>query len=104
MHGIRFYEEFHDKQRGESAGMVVAVLLDQYQRPYTHWSKAANKAHGDWLADAISGVFDIRNSEVEMGDVSFSYLHKRCKRISEKRARAIHPQLFVYLDREEQDG
>lgn len=101
MRGIRLYEEFTNKRRGESAGMVVAVLLDQYQQPYMHWSEAANKAHGDWLADAISGVFDIHNSEVEMGDVSFSYLRARCKRISEARARAIHPQLFVYLDREE---
>jgi hypothetical protein len=101
MRGIRFYEEFIDKRRGESAGTVVAVLLDKYQRPYTHWSEAANKSCGGWVVDVISGMFDVCNSEVGVGSASPDYLREWCKRISEKRARAIHPQLFVYLDREE---
>ena len=100
MRGYRFYEEFSDKGRRESMGTVVALLLDDYQQPYMHWSSIAENCQGDWVADAISSVFDTPNSEVGSGSVALGYLRERCKRVSETTARQIHPQMFVYLERE----
>jgi hypothetical protein len=48
--------------------------------------------------ECIGAVFFCRNSACGGSSASFEYLSKYCKRISEKMAREIHPQLFTYLD------
>ena len=88
MNGIRFYQEFKNKSKRESAGTVVAVLVGNGR----FWS--ANKA----CYEALAGLFHHPNSVVCGTAVALDYLHDKCKRISEARARTIHPALFERLD------
>lgn len=79
MRGYRFYEE---PQRGNCVAVIV------------------NTEVGD-LCDAIAAVLEIPNAPVEPSPVSTRYLERRCKRIPERKARAIHPELFHYLETHE---
>ena len=91
MKGIRFYEELENKNRkGEkSKGTVVAVLYEN------SWIDHNRK---DVMFDTISSLFDEPNSVVCGGIASRSYLWDNCRRISEAKAREIHPNLFQYLE------
>lgn len=84
MKDIRFYEEFTSKRKGLSAGTVVAVGL-------------SNPVLGEY--EAVGAVFDRPNSPVASTSVHSNYLYKNCKRVSEQRARQVHPRLFEYLDK-----
>lgn len=83
MKGLRFYEEFINKRRKESAGTVIAV--------------GESNVLGDGTFEAVGAVFDRPNSPVASTSVHHSYLFKNCRRISEQKAREIHPALFDYL-------
>jgi hypothetical protein len=48
--------------------------------------------------EAIAGLFDRPNSPVAGTGVARDHLHQKCKRISEAKARTIHPALFERLD------
>ena len=88
MNGIRFYQEFTNKSKRQPAGTVVAALVCNGR----FWST------GKVCYEALGGLFDHPNSVVCGGAVSLDYLHDKCKRISEGRARDIHPALFERLD------
>ena len=89
MKGIRFYEELNNKNKaGEtSQGNVLARLIGN-----------------DWATDngamceVISALFLHPNSVVCGGGASLDYIWNNCRRISEAKAREIHPLLFIYLD------
>lgn len=81
MNGIRFYEEFKDEgQRELSHGTVVAVITE-------------NRIPGGY--DAIGSTHQVSNGSCASTSVTKSYLTGWCRRISEKRAREIHPRLFA---------
>ena len=84
MKGYRFYEEFTNRRRGESAGNVFALDIDQPGYNYQPFGTAA--------------LFDEPNSDVCGTGVSWMWLRARCKRVSEVRAREVHPRLFAWLD------
>jgi len=88
MNGIRFYLEFKDKSKREPGGTVVAVLVLNG----SYWSS------GTVCYEAIAALFDRPNSPVAGTGVAHDYLRQQCKRISEAKARAIHPGLFERLD------
>ena len=95
MKGYRFYEEVWQKDRKaeESQGTVIAVLLQENGRGWSPlWT-----AKGD-VCECVSGIYDEPNSPVCSGSVSVDYMRAFCRRISEKRAREIHPKLFEYLE------
>jgi hypothetical protein len=92
MKNIRFYEEFVNKRKGESEGNVVALLVDDNGSPSFNPGGAM---------ECISGIFIWPNSPVTSTAVSHEHLQKHCKRVSEARAREIHPQLFKRLDAKE---
>lgn len=93
MKDVRFYEEYVDERtRKISQGTVVAV--DTSTPPY--------KSGSTWCVPALSGVFMRPHSPVASTSVAVSYLQENCKRISEARAREIHPELFHRLDNNEQ--
>jgi hypothetical protein len=100
MRGYRFYEELEKKNRkGEkSKGTVVALILDQ--GPGRRWTPLYIPPSRDQpiCAECVSAVFDRPNSPVASGGVALSYLWGKCRRISEARAREIHPALFEYLE------
>ncbi len=48
--------------------------------------------------EAIAALFEQPNSPVAGTGVALDYLRQKCKRISEAKARTIHPALFERLD------
>jgi len=88
MNGIRFYHEFTNKAKRQSAGTVVAALVGN-----GHFWSTRKVCY-----EAISGLFDHPNSVVCGTAVARDYLREKCKRISQARARTIHPALFERLD------
>ena len=90
MRGFRFFEEFHDGARDESAGNVIAFPT----------AEASFVQPGGICFQVICAPPEARspNSPVRPAYVNVEYLGKRCRSISEGRARAIHPRLFEYLD------
>jgi hypothetical protein len=88
MNGLRFYLEFNDPRKRRSVGTVVAALV--VNGPY--WSS------GRRCYEAVAALFDTPNAPVAGTGVALDYLRQKCKRVSEARARAIHPALFGRLD------
>jgi hypothetical protein len=89
MNGIRFYLDFETprrKRRGEHEGNVTAVFVGREHRC------------PDGSQEAIGAVYYWPNSAVASTAVSRSWLTVCAKRISEARAREIHPALFDRLD------
>ncbi len=78
---VRFYEEYKNKRKGLPAGNVFA-LFD----------------NGTTQLEGLGAIFEWPNSPVAATGVSWKFLRKNCKRISEARARKIHPRLFARLD------
>ena len=96
MKGIRFYLEYpsaKDKRKatrkalGNHTGNVIATL---------EGTEMVGR-FGPQI-DALVGVFYTEDSPVATSAVSYEYLRERCKRISEAKAREIHPELFKRLD------
>jgi len=88
MSGMCFYEEFSDTSKRSSAGTIVAALVCNG----LYWSS------GRVCYEAVAGLFDQPNSPVAGTGVACNYLRQKCKRISEAKARTIHPALFERLD------
>jgi len=81
MKGVRFYTD--------GPGSVVAILLPE------------GKVEEDYFAFTgrymgVSGVYRCPNSPCATTEVAVEYLRESCKRISEKKAREIHPRLFEH--------
>ena len=93
MKGFRFYEELENKGRKSerSKGTVVAVLYGEF------WVGDCGDHH-DIIFEGVRGVYDAPNSPVCSCGPAFGYLRLMCRRISEARAREIHPALFAYLE------
>lgn len=93
MKGINFYAEFeneHDKRDPDiEAQNVVAVFCEGH-------TPIVNPVNGCY--EGMAATFDRANSPVSGTAISPEVLRKRCKRISEARAREIHPKLFERLD------
>lgn len=82
MKNVRFYLEGDDyggKPRRHDDGNVIAVLTDTY-------------LYGRY--DALASVYDWHDSAVAGTTVDLWH----CTRISERRARELHPALFERLD------
>ena len=88
MKGIRFYLEFRDSSKRQPGGTVVAALV----------LNGSYRSSGVICYEAIAALFDRPNSPVAGTGVALAYLRRKCKRISETKARAIHPALFTRLD------
>jgi len=95
---VKFYLEYPNnaekrratrKDLGNHAGNVIAVL-----------DNGTYISGGEPVGDSLSAVFFRPNSPVATGGVSLAYLRERAKRISEKQAREIHPELFLRLDQD----
>lgn len=95
MKGVRFYEELENKNRKDetSQGNVIAIFTDTGRVDAREWGVF-------YAYDCLSATFFHPNSDVSSGSVSTDYLAEKCRRISEARARAIHPRLFERLDAE----
>lgn len=97
MKGYRFYLEFESpksKRRGEHTGNVFALFTAS--PPYYSY---VTEGLSIWVQEGAGAVFFEPDSPVCGCSISLEYLQTRCKRISESKAREIHPRLFDYLDR-----
>ena len=94
MKGIRFYEEMSGP-RGEprrSLGNCFAAFWCNGTRPDPNDPAST-------IVDGVGGVYEHPNSPVAGTGASVErFLRARCRRVSEARARAIHPNLFADLD------
>ena len=88
MNGIRFYHEFTNTRKRQSAGTIVAACV----------CNGVFFSTGKACYEAFVGVFDQPDSPVNFSAVSLDYLRTRCKRVSERQAREIHPRLFERLE------
>lgn len=87
MRDVTFYQEFENKSKTQPSGNVLAVSRNGARCP-------------DGSFEAVGALFDHCNSAVATTSVSPAYLREKCKRISEVKARGIHPRLFNFLDQE----
>lgn len=95
MKGYRFYEEFTTKLKDKSAGNCLAL----YHGEGVETPEIVSRLR--YYLEGVGAIFLRPNSEVAVTGISREFLRERCKRVSEKRAREIHPILFEYIDREE---
>lgn len=96
MKGVRFFLEYDSKTEknkgtrkkpGKHNGNVLAV-----------YHETGYQGSTGWTYEGTGAVNYHPNSAVGTTGVTPDYLRDKCKRISEKMAREIHPQLFNWLD------
>lgn len=93
MNGIRFYEEYpttYAKRKRRTSGTVFAAFVCNGQ------TRGPDSSY-----EGLGAVYDRPNSPVCGCMASLAYLRDHCRRISEHRARALHPALFAVLDKAE---
>lgn len=74
------------KNPGNHSGTCVAVTKSFYI------------SNGEICNECAGGIYDKPDSICTWTACTNGYLHENCKRISEKTAREIHPNLFKYLE------
>lgn len=84
MRYVRFYAEYSDSRKRIPAENVFAAFT-------------GNGIHNNSY-EGLGAIFEWPNSPVACTSASREFLRKKCKRISEAEARAIHPLLFSRLD------
>ena len=89
MKGVRFYQEFDNKAKTVPTGNVIALF-------YESW--LPGNAEQGRLTESLSATFYHANSDVSFGGVADSHLRKKCKRVSEAKARIVHPRLFERME------
>ncbi len=90
MNGYRFYLEHATpsaKRRRHHAGTVVAIIPTQ-----------SRFQDGQIVFDAVGSVYDVPDSPVTSTGAAQAFLSRNCRRISESKARTIHPTLFNFID------
>lgn len=92
MKGIRFYHELENKGKvaETSQGNVIAIFINTNSHTLLIMGE---------MYEGLVAVFGEPNSPVCVSGVSWEYLRESCKRISEAKARKIHPRLFERLDK-----
>jgi hypothetical protein len=93
MKGYRFYEEVHHKDTHLefSNETVVAVKWEGNKRVYD----------GVYAARNLRQYKPFPAAEIVEDWLTQLYLDSECRRVSEKRAREIHPRLFECLEKGE---
>lgn len=90
---IRFYQEFEDeKTRKISSGNVMAVQTDLKGFPKYRYTP------NGYIIDGFGAIGFEPNSDVAGTSVNKEWLQQNTKRISEEKARKIHPKLFKYFE------
>ena len=97
MNGYRFYLEFDSKAAKrksgrENTGHTGNCLALAADREFTYIM------NGGIFTEGLTAVYFSPNSPVNWSSVHWDYLREKCKRISESKAREIHPELFQRLD------
>lgn len=88
MKGFRFYLECRDRRKCVSTGNVIAVRV----------GGGCFVRRGKLCGKGLVRECSLPNSPVASASVPLEMLRKFCLRISEAKARQIHPELFQRLD------
>jgi hypothetical protein len=90
------YESPEDKAKGVHSGNCLAVLFK-----HTGWKKRREtfQSGGSLLVRCYAPCFRYPNAPCVPAAVAIHYLNSRCKRITEKRAREVHPKLFERIEK-----
>ena len=114
MKGYRFYEEFdssYKKRKRQSTGNVLALDIDPVNgRPHGQsqitWPDGCPGKPGPsiWVMECTAALLSEPDSPVCGTMVSRDVLAKNYRRITEKRAREIHPAMFAFLDSFNENG
>lgn len=97
MKGYRFYEEYdssYKKRKRISSGNVLALDI-----PVAGWFDGRR-----YVMSCTAAVFSHPNSGIAGTAVSRDVLRLNYRRITEKRAREIHPAMFDFLDQFDENG
>lgn len=103
MNGYRFYLEFpttyRKKKSGKDnkghSGSVCAVVTEGEGARYI----IRDPQNGvRVMSEGFGGIYGDSNPPVSWTSFNHDYINKKCKRISEAKARQIHPALFERLD------
>lgn len=97
MKGYMFYEEFdssYKKRIRRGSGNVLALDIDARGLPF-------DNGHG---LECTAAVYSHANSPVAGATISRTVLTKNYLRITEVRAREIHPVMFEFLDQFDAKG
>jgi hypothetical protein len=90
MHHVRFYHEFSDRRKTKSTGNVFAAFV----------GNGVHVSNGLLCYEGLGALFAQPNSPVAGTSASLDFIRETCKRVSEAKARQIHPALFERLDQE----
>jgi hypothetical protein len=96
MNGVTFYLEYESaraKRKGESLNTVIAVYYDK-----SKFARGAYQSSGEWVRECASVLSTELRTHICGSSCSDGYLREKCKRISEAKAREIHPELLAYLE------
>ncbi len=110
MKGYRFYEEFdssYKKRKHQGTGNVLALDLDPVSGSTIGYSDSRYTSKGlkpVWMLECTAAVLSESDSPVCGTAVSIAVLRKNYRRITEKRAREIHPTMFAHLDSFDEEG
>jgi hypothetical protein len=102
MKNFRFYLEHETaalKRAGTHSGNVFAALIYDDHKVGVSRGRYIGAA-GHVMVEGIGALTNEANASVCGTSASADWLRWNCKRISEGKAREIHPRLFVRLDRE----
>ena len=91
MHGYRFFEEYRDEGRRDSLNSVVAI--DVEKGPFVQEGGVCYRAVCTDREKNEPG-----HKAVRMVLFNAEYLGTHCRRISEQRARELHPEVFSFLE------
>jgi hypothetical protein len=97
MKGYRFYEEFdssYKKRQRQGTGNVLALDVDWRGRPF----------HNGVGLECCAALLSEPNSPVCGTEVSRNVLRRNYRRVTEQRARQIHPAMFDFLDQFDEHG
>lgn len=114
MKGYRFYEEYdssYEKKKRRGSGNVLALDINPesgrpYGRSHLTWPNGCPGDPGPsiWVMECTAAVFSEPNSPVAGTSVGKKVLQRNYRRITEKRAREIHPAMFSFLDSFDENG
>lgn len=95
MKDFRFFLEYPTNKDKRKA---TRNNLGNHQGTCLAVSKSFYGQNGMIYNECAGGIYETPNSPCTWTSCTNGYLSETCKRISEKTARTIHPNLFKYLE------
>lgn len=93
MKGFTFYIEYKNKsEKRKNINGINCIAAITENKPFKSSNDYCYDALGTFMEDTIPN-----DNRLCWGNYSLDYIQENCKRVSEKEAREIHPNLFNHL-------